>query len=393
MAIAGANQHRKMIAAAEDMEMNTSPIDGIGITELQDILEALSEEQRVLFHRIFRVSGARGRIDPPPEMLPWIEKQFGSLPDVLEQKVLKITNVVTFEGALYNRLRATRPIQTDEKLAIQASIIDNSRNDPLHDPLRLTPRDPFGRVEGKYCVTAGNIAKYDGLHGMVVFDTPNPLSFGREHIHDYLDTGWSWAQKAHQYQSEAKYYLFIWNCLRRAGASLLHGHAQMTLGCDCHYAKIEGLRRAALAYQDEHGSNYFDDLFRIHFMLGLGEEKEGARLISYITPVKEREVMVLASAHDDVFKDAVFSALSCLRDYMHGSAFNLMVTTPPLVETEENWKGFPVIARAVDRGQPKSTSCDIGTMELYASNVISSDPFEVARALKECIFEEGENFA
>ncbi|MBI2854360.1 MAG: hypothetical protein HYX87_05490 [Chloroflexi bacterium] len=360
-----------------------------GIADLYEIVEALSPEGKALFNRIFHIIAVMGYLDPPPEMISWIGQQFGSVDSVVEQKVTKITNMVTFEGALYNSIRASRPIDMYEKLSIQASIIDSSKTDPLHDPLKLTPADPFGRIRGKYCITASNVAKYDGLHGLVIFDSPNPLAFEREQVHDYLDTAWKWAQKAHEYEPEAKYYLFIWNCLRRAGASLLHGHAQMTLGVGSHYPKIEALRRAALAYKERHGSSYFDDLVEIHDTLGLTVERNGVRLFSYLTPVKEKEIMVLSQRYDDYFKDGVYDAISCLRDMMNVTSFNLMVVTPPIAPTEESWEGFPAMARVVDRGQPKSPSCDIGTMELYASPVISSDPFEIARLLKLCTLEKG----
>lgn len=361
-----------------DSETKNSPIVCTGIAELADIVDSMPSADRELFNRIFQLNSVTGYLDPPPEMLPWIDQQFGSVSGVIEQKITRITNRVTFEGALYNRLRASRPIEMVEKLSIQASIIDNARNDPLHDPLKMTPEDPFGRVKGKYCVTASNIAKYDGFHGMVVFDNPNPLSFDRDHVHDYLDTAWRWGQRAHRFEPKAKYFLFIWNCLRRAGASLLHGHAQMTLSRGSHYAKIECLRQSALRYREKYQSSYFDDLFRVHDTLGLALEQEGIRTMAYLTPVKEKEIMVLAPEYNDAFKDAVYEMLSALRDAMHVTSFNLMVVTPPLAETEDNWKGFPVIARAVDRGQPKAASCDIGAMELYAASVISSDPFQVA---------------
>ncbi|MEW6034140.1 MAG: hypothetical protein AB1603_04745, partial [Chloroflexota bacterium] len=372
----------------EPQNNNAPQIVCTGIAELDGIVESMSEADRQLFQRIFRVEGTKGSLDPPPEMVPWIQQQFGSVDSILEQKVTKVTNVVTFEGALYNSVRASRPIEMYEKLSIQASIIDSARTDPLRDPWKLTPEDPFGRVKGKHCVTASNIAKYDGLHGMVVFDSPNPLNFDREHIHDYLDTAWRWAERAHRYDPQARYYLFIWNCLRRAGASLLHGHAQMTLGRGSHYARIEALRQASLAYRERHGNSYFDDLFRIHDMLGLAVECEGVRSMACLTPVKEKEVMVLSPAYNDAFKDAVYWSLSCLRDSLNVTSFNLMVVTPPFGKTEESWEGFPAIARMVDRGQPRSTSCDIGAMELYACPVITSDPFEVARLLRRCLLTE-----
>jgi len=364
-----------------DSETTGSPIVCTGIAELADIVDSMPSADRELFNRIFQLNSVTGYLDPPPEMLPWIEYQLGSVSGVIEQKITRITNRVTFEGALYNRLRASRPLEMVDTLSIHASIIDSARSDPLHDPLKMTPEDSFGRIKGKYCVTASNIAKYDGFHGMVVFDNPNPLSFDRDHVRDYMDTAWRWGQRAHRFDPEAKYYLFIWNCLRRAGASLLHGHAQMTLSRGSHYAKIECLRQSALRYREKYQSSYFDDLFRVHDMLGLALEQEGIRTMAYLTPVKEKEIMVLAPGYNDALKDAVYDMLSALRDAMHVTSFNLAVVTPPLAETEEDWKGFPVIARAVDRGQPKATSCDIGTMELYAASVISSDPFQLARTL------------
>jgi len=74
---------------------------------------------------------------------------------------------------------------------------------------------------------------------------------------------------------------------------------------------------------------------------------------------------------------------------MNVTAFNLGVAAPPL-EKEEGWEGFPVLARVVDRGDPRTTASDIGSMELYASSVVSSDPLEVARILKENFHPEKE---
>jgi hypothetical protein len=53
--------------------------------------------------------------------------------------------------------------------------------------------------------------------------------------------------------------------------------------------------------------------------------------------------------------------------------------------TGEDWDGFPAMVRLVDRGDSKKVTSDIGAMELYASSVISSDPFEVAKMLRETL--------
>ncbi len=355
------------------------------IVDLNVLVEALPQKSKELFQRIFSFSITEGCLKPPETMLPWIEQQFGSVDRVTEQKIIKVTNMVTFEGSIFNSLRALRPRQFEDRLRVEARILDRAKDDPLSKPLEDTPEDIFGRIKGKHCITASNIAKYDGLHGMIIFKDFNPLKFSREEVIDYLDTGWRWAQKAHEFDPLARYYFFLWNALKKAGASLAHGHAQVVLGRDHHYAKIEALRQAALQYKAKYNSDYFDDLYQVHLNLGLALEKNGIRILSYLTPIKEKEMMLLSPALNDSFKNIVYEVLACFRDCMHVTSFNVGIATPPLNSIPKVWKNFPVIARIVDRGYPWDGSSDFGTMELYAASIISSDPFQVARELKKTL--------
>ena len=357
-----------------------------GITDLDSLIETLSAEERKLFHRLFQYVITTGHLLVPEAMRGWVEGQFGSLEAVSSQKIVKITNLITFEEALFNRLRASRPLKADEKLNIEAQIAGaHEEPDPFRHPETDTPEDIFGRVEGEHSITASNVAKFDGMHGIVIFRDYNPLHFSRENIIDYLDTGWRWTEKAHEADPQAKYCFFMWNCLRRAGASLLHGHAQVILSRHMHYSRIEGLRRAALNYGAEYGSNYFEDLYKVHHTLGCAFEKEGIKVIASLTPVKEKEVLLIAGESDLSLKERIYEVLACFRDKMNVTSFNLALIPPPLAETEECWEGFPVLVRLVDRGDPDMVSSDIGSMELFASSIICSDPLEVTRLLKESL--------
>lgn len=351
------------------------------IMQIEDAINALDHAAHARFHRLFHVESTIGRIVPPEAMIPWIEKQFGSLEPTLEQKIIKITNTVTLEGVLFNWLRSSRPmwrqeINLDEEL-------ERTSADPLHDPFNGTPEDLFGRVKGKYCVTASNIAKFDGFHGLVVFNEKHPLRFTREMLHDYIDTAGRWGDLAHASDPEAKYYVFMWNCLWRAGASLLHGHAQMIMGRGMHYAAVESLRRAAAVYQAHNRTNYFNDLFLAHESVGAAFEKDGTKVIANLTPKKENEVLLFAPFVSDSLKNRVYETLECYRDRLGVNSFNVVIYTPPWSETPENWEGFPVVVRIVDRGDPSSRTADFGAMELYAASVVSSDPFALARNLRE----------
>jgi hypothetical protein len=155
------------------------------------------------------------------------------------------------------------------------------------------------------------------------------------------------------------------------------------MGRGMHYAAVESLRRAAAVYQAHHRSNYFTDLFLAHESLGCAFEKDGTKVIANLTPKKENEVLLFSPFVNDSLKDRIFDTLECLRDRMGVSSFNLVIYTPPWSQTPENWEGFPVVVRIVDRGDPSSRTADFGAMELYAASVVSSDPFALARNLRE----------
>ena len=366
-----------------------TPSQANSIVDLPHIVERLPASERALFQRIFRVDVAEGSLVPPDSMRPWIERYFGSVEATLDQTVVRVTNLVTGRGALFNPLRSQRPHWGNNDAASAAADLEKefgpAADDPLADPYSGTPEDPFGRVEGRFCVTAANIAKFDGLHALVVFKERNPLRFTREMLHDYIDTAFRWAEAAHRSDPSAKYFLFMWNCLWRAGASLVHGHAQALLGRGTHYPAVEQLRRLALSYRAQHGGSYFDDLYQAHAAVGCGFERGGVKLLASLTPVKENEVLLLAPQVGPPLQDALYDLLACFRDRLGVSSFNLALHMPPLAPVEEDWSGFPVIAYLVDRGDPASRTSDIGAMELYGASVIAADPLRLARRLRDTL--------
>lgn len=355
----------------------------MSIENLAEIVAALTAAERELFQRLFTVTTTTGELRIPEAMRPWVEKQFGSVAAVRRQRVVRVTNNITGEETLFNRLRAARPFDARDSTGLDDELATARRRDVFQDPLTGTPEDVFGRVSGKYCLTAGNVSKYDGWHGLVIFNDYHPLQFSREQIIDYIDTGLAWARRANSHDPEAKYFLFVWNCLWRAGASINHGHAQVTLTSGRHYARIERLRQAALAYREKYGSNYFDDLYRVHDLIGCAEEKGATRVLAYLSPFKDSEVIIMAPELNLSLKERIFQVLACLRDRTGVLTFNLSLVTAPLSATDEDWEGFPVLVRILDRGDPASRACDVGSMEIYGASVVSSDPFKLARKLGE----------
>ncbi len=353
------------------------------IAELEDAIARLPADARSSAARIFTVSTTTGRLDAPPEMHAWIAKLFGSVDAVREQRIVRVTNNVTFEGALFNDLRAMRPMEVKGTDEVRQTI-ESSRNDPFDHPETGTPADTFGRVRGAHGITASNVAKYDGYHGVLIFSEHDPLApMDAAVLRDHLVTTRRWGEAALAADGAARYLFVMWNCLWRAGGSIVHGHMQMTATRGAHYPKVEALRRQAIGYAVAEGRDYFDDLWRVHDALGLGVEVEGGRLLASLVPVKEREVIILGrpGADETTLAPAIARAVATFRK-AGVVAYNMALYLPPLSPDAEDWRRFPPIARLVDRGDPASKTSDIGAMELYAASVIASDPFRLAEQLR-----------
>jgi hypothetical protein len=353
------------------------------ITDLPALVEDLSPEDRTVADRLFDVVATTGRLHPPEAMRAWIEKSFGSVEAILEQRIVRVTNRITLQGTLFNGLRSSRPLDTGVSVDLEREI-EATAGDPFCRPDQGTPADVFGRVRGEHAVTASNVAKYDGFHGVIVFDDHNPLHLTPEKVSDYVSVGLEWCRKVLETDPEARYPFLMWNCLWRAGGSIIHGHAQVTATRGTHYAKVEHLRRAAASYVAGHGRNYFDDLCLVHESLGLGiPAEEGVRAFASLSPIKEKELIVLGQSPEDENLRRTVGAL--LQGYVHSlgvRAFNVAFYMPPLAPTREDWSGFPTVVHLVDRGSTANRTSDIGAMELYAAAVVASDPFRVAEAVR-----------
>jgi hypothetical protein len=378
-------------AAAKEDDLRAGSVPERSITDLDALIESLPLEEQTLAVRIFDVIPTIGRLEVPEEMRGWVEKNFGSVDAVREQKIVRVTNRVTLEGTLFNELRASRPFDVAGEgggMDLLRREIEETRGDPFCAPEEGTPADVFGRVRGDYSITASNVAKYDGFHGLVVFDDHDPLSFTPEKVDDYISVALEWIQRARRADPEAKYPFLMWNCLWRAGSSVVHGHAQVTVAKGSHYPKVERLRRAALSYRSAYGSDYFSDLFEVHKALGLAfAPPSGGPLdacgFASLTPAKEKEIVLLGPDLGEHLRRLLASVLSRYTRELGVSSFNVAFYLRPSAATGEDWSSFPVVIHVVDRGDPANRTSDIGAMELYAAPVVSSDPFQVARLLEE----------
>jgi hypothetical protein len=379
--------------AAEELGAGLTPRTGAEsarIDDLQALIAALGPEARARAERLYEARIARAFTDPPPELVEWIIERFGSLDDVREQHIVHITNRVTGDAAIIAPLRARRPIDgssrgNDDEARLRAEIA-RTEGDPFCHPETGTPENVFGRVRGAHTVSGANAAAAEDHHGVLVFDRHDPLAFDAELVADVLDTGRAWADAARRSTPDAAHYLLIWNCLWRGGGSIVHGHAQVLLGTAGPQAQQARWLHDAAAYREAAGERLVDDLVAVHRALGLAIELPGGiAVLAHLTPVKERELLIVgADTHDErdpAFSAAVAATLIAYRDTLGVRAFNLALWRPPLDASVDDHE-LPIMVRLVDRGRPFERPSDIGAMELYGSPIVSSDPFVLADRMR-----------
>ena len=225
--------------------MSNTTRESPGLTpDLPALIAGLPADRRARFERIFNVELVEGELRVPDTMREWTISRFGAIEDVEHQQIVRITNKVTWEGAIFNPLRARRPMRFRDEQDRRLDVAE----DIFADPARMTTEDTYGRVNGDYCITTSNIARWDAQCSVLIFQEPDPLAFTRAHLRDYFRTALRWADAAHRVDPEARFMAWMWNGGPAGGASIPHAHAQMGLGKGTPYPLVEGLHRAAVAY-------------------------------------------------------------------------------------------------------------------------------------------------
>ncbi len=361
----------------------------MSILDLPDRIAALAPEARARFERLFEVTRSEGECFVPDTMRAWAIETFGSIEAIERQTVIRVTNTVTWEGAQYNPIRMRRPMPIRTADGGRQTADKEPVFDIFANPLVSTAADTFGRVHGKHCVTTSNIARWEGMNAVLIFDVFDPLAVDAAHMRDYFAASREWAHRARRIAPDARHFAWMWNGGPMGGASIPHAHAQLALARGRSYAFIERLRLAALGYRARYGSNYFADLLAAHADVGLGFELGGVPGLINLGALRGNDTWLLGTAFDETLASAFARALRALVDRAGTRAFTASVVMPPINADgaaerpdDPDWQGFPFIARIVDRGRANAASSDIGSLDLFGASVISHDPYVAAAAMR-----------
>jgi hypothetical protein len=338
------------------------------IENLKEQVKALNKDKKNLFLRFFSVSSDISKMTVPEEMKDYLKGKF-KISEVENQKIIRIDNNLTKETALYNPLRSKRPKATNK------NDFNFNKKDAFCSPETLTPLDDIGRIEGKYTITCANLSKFEKYHSVIIFKKHNPFEINYKEFSEAFDISMRWLEKIKNMDKKAVYPLVLWNYLWKSGASIIHPHLQVVVSKK-QFPLQKDFFNLISRYKKRYKKDYLEDLFRVHKNLGLGISYKKIKIFPYLTPIKEKEVLVIGENGEN-FKKAIYNILLSYKK-IGVESFNLGLIIPPL-----NNKVKKFIARIVDRGSLSELTTDFGGMELYSgAKVIASDPYGIIEDLK-----------
>ena len=103
---------------------------------------------KALWHRIYEIDVLHGKLELVPGLRSWVEEKLGSGPEVENQKIIRTTNLISGEGALFNSLRSRRPTARFPETDLESLVEEHRSNCPFCSPEERTPGERFGRIRG-----------------------------------------------------------------------------------------------------------------------------------------------------------------------------------------------------------------------------------------------------
>ena len=269
--------------------------------------------------------------------------------DFKKQKIIIIKDKFFEREAILSPKRIKRPQPEKQKIT--------STNDCQFCKVdKETPEDKFGRLENNFAITALNISQAAPYHSLIIFKKHNFTELTIEDFGGAYDLAKTWFEKAKSFDKQIKTQLFIWNQGFRSGASKEHPHWQI-FSFHHHPYKL-------INFYNKIKSSEFEEYLNALKELGLVYDKD-MKLWFDLTPAKEKGFSFILDK-EECFK--IWRVIQVL----DSNNFNLIYVYSSIL----NNFGF-----FVDRGTNDKINCDFGTLEIFLSPIISSDPCELAEKI------------
>jgi hypothetical protein len=247
--------------------------------------------------------------------------------------------------------------------------------------------DDFGQVweaetAGKrQFVAQSNWARLAPISGIALgnHEAHNVLRLSLAQFKGMLDVAERYIERARKRKPKAQSFIVFMNGGPKAAASVWHAHMQIVgKEGDQHFAYPETIATRC-------GVDYWERVRDVHEELDLlvNRGDSGVAWVN-VAPVRDRDI-TFASATISKGAELVYDLLQILiqkgtNNFTLAAILSLEYVTRET--SNKGWKWPPVLWRLIDRGDMRVKHSDVGAMEFFGSCVVATDPFEVAKWIK-----------
>jgi hypothetical protein len=306
-------------------------------------------------------------------------------PDLLQQTLICVRDVLTLEECYYNPLRCYRAALSASAAANLTEETSPSWPDcefctgdwhPRHTDMVA---DDFGVVASaeRRFLARGNWARSAPLHGVTFGPCHGYLAQDHDTFVNLWLTSEAYIRRAVAVHPEYAFHSLFQNAGQRSAGTVPHTHIQICGRPDRHFGTAECIAATGV-------SDYWAQIEQAHREAGLVISDPRGRAWPNLVGRKERDITVVAAT----VADAASLVYDLLRRLIAAAtnSFSLVMILPPSFYAvgggPRRFAGWPVVCRLVDRGDARRRGADVGSMELLLDTpIIASDPFETYRIL------------
>ncbi|XP_012556033.1 uncharacterized protein LOC105844215 [Hydra vulgaris] len=341
---------------------------------------------RIKYTQIYISSTFRERLQK------WLNSDQSLMRSAENQSLVFIDNLYSHESVVFNQVRSNRPgvSSNGTSVYLQELMLSSKEGCDFCSYEKYTAFDSFGFMKSKYAVIVSNAFKIEIFHGMLLWFQHDYKRISEVEYMSGINLALKWFHKTHSLIPTHDYRIMYWDILPKASASQVHPHVHLTLGDYSYYSKWNSMYHAALRYFNENnGSDYFQQLIDIHDLLGLVFKFGNATLLIYLTPQKEYEVLVISRKPcQDFFRLSYYTYqvyINVLNEYAISSGYVF-----PKLNSNSKLE-LPMMLRMVSRGPADNMRSDISSFDLFGTANVNSDPFKLMKKVHSYLVESMKN--
>ncbi|XP_068081499.1 uncharacterized protein [Anabrus simplex] len=284
------------------------------------------------------------------------------------QMIFSLQDHYNHRFTVYNAVRGKRPATGSHKpnkmFVSEPANDEKSKCDFCH-PLTMTAEDNFGRIYGKYSVSAANIFKLNKWHALFITKQHSLFNITEVEFIDLFNTAIKWFKTVNAMDHIARYPVLFWDMFPHAGASQMHVHVHGILGTNGYPGQFGDLFSMTKNFRSKEHSYYWTSVIKMHEALGLVLRFNKVVALAPLVPHRSHELWLISNEPCKELFQLLYYTVKMYQSGLSQFCFSMGGALPVPNQEFDPEKSLPSVIQIGTRGDCSSSVNDISSVELY----------------------------